>query len=154
MNLDNFTKAYKTIITESADELDLKSYIKSIVKDVIAEGTTPKLRNRRRLSETVNFEKSHPGPRTYEAIDAVMGYTKDDIFTIPPIPKEYDLKEIERVLQSAQDTSLFEYTNFINMDADVQKKLVSSGKYEYLKPAQEFLDWLQNTNDDTKSYMS
>ena len=37
MNLENFKKDYLKIITESTDE-DLKNYIRSVVKDTLAEG--------------------------------------------------------------------------------------------------------------------
>lgn len=68
MNLENFTQVYKSIITESTDE-DLKNYIRSIVKDTLAEYVQPKNYNVPEKT-TIGVQV---GPVTREALGIISG---------------------------------------------------------------------------------
>ena len=91
MNLENFRKDYLKIITESTDE-DLKNYIRSVVKDTLAEGVQSKNYN---VSEKHNISAG-TYPRILKAVNTLSG--KNNL-SIKMSAKESDLDKMENALE-------------------------------------------------------
>ena len=90
MNLENFKKDYLKIITESTDE-DLKNYIRSVVKDTLAEGVK---------STNYNVSEKHTiSAGNYPFIlKAVNTLKNQNNLSIKMSAKESDLDKMENAL--------------------------------------------------------
>ena len=99
MNLENFKKDYLKIITESTDE-DLKNYIRSVVKDTLAEGVK---------STNYNVSEKHTisagnYPFILKAVNTLSG--KNNL-SIKMSAKESDLDKMENALEkNSQDETV------------------------------------------------
>ena len=155
MNLENFTQAYKSVIAESQDDTKFVNYIKSIVKEVVAEKTA-KNKFKNSVTEAQDggpFAPTYPDPDKLPlTMDALYGLSRYDpeevnILDMIKIPAEYDLEEIEEILvrlKAEKGLTSTQYTDFIEREEDDQNYLTGFTKYQYLLPAEKFFDWVKS----------
>ena len=144
MNLENFKKDYLKIITESTDE-DLKNYIRSVVKDTLAEGVK---------STNYNVSEKHTisagnYPFILKAVNTLSG--KNNL-SIKMSAKESDLDKMENALEknpkdetvlSKLRSRLTEGAQSTNYNVS-EKHTISAGTYPFILKA---VNTLKNQNN-------
>ena len=112
MNLENFKKDYLKIITESTDE-DLKNYIRSVVKDTLAEGVK---------STNYNVSEKHTisagtYPLILKAVNTLSGKNK---LSLKMQKTESDLDKMENALRknSQDETVLKQLSSYLSRLAE------------------------------------